>query len=254
MAKKIVVVGPDLMLDWDKYRNIMHELHGQIGRGVLTLDHLQAVVEHRNPFDAVTSPKTEFVQAVRSMDELLADWVNFYRDVFGEEVDFSGLRVPERREGFDRLIVVAKGMSPERVFQKCREYFRCAERQGLDEIVFDLGGVDRRYRRSDHETHAVWVRNLVKADQELNYQSANDLTARGIPGITLEARELYELKFFRETSNHLDARGTSTLCTGSRLYNRLVPSVHWSDSADRMIVLLHPPSFAEVFLRSREVV
>lgn len=51
MTKQMVVVSPDLTLDWDKYRHIMYELHGQIGRGVLTLDHLQAVVEHRNPFE-----------------------------------------------------------------------------------------------------------------------------------------------------------------------------------------------------------
>lgn len=51
------VVSPDLMLDWlEKKRNIFGELDRQLIRGLknagsgLTLDHLQAVVEHRNPF------------------------------------------------------------------------------------------------------------------------------------------------------------------------------------------------------------
>ena len=64
MAKQQVVVGPDLMLDWDKYRGIMHELHGQIGRGILTLDHLQLVVEHRNPFEAVVAAKADIIVSI----------------------------------------------------------------------------------------------------------------------------------------------------------------------------------------------
>lgn len=256
MAKQ-VVVGPDLTLDWDKYRNIMHELHGQIGRGVLTLDHLQAIVEHRNPFEvaAVAQPKAEVVQSVRSVDELLADWVNFYRDVFGEEVDFSGLRVPERRKGFDRLIVVAKDMSPERVFQKCQEQFHCWKYtdRNLDEIVFDANGLERKYRRSDHETHAVWVRDRVESDDELKNRSADNLANAKIPGITLEARELYELKYFKETGKHLDRRNW-TLCSGSQNLSGGVPGVDWCGVDDKMYVDWYRPAYSRGDLCSREQV
>lgn len=255
MAKQ-AVVGPDLMLDWDKYCNIMHELHGQIGRGVLTLDHLQAVVEHRNPFEVVASPKAGVVQVVRSVDEILAEWVSFYREVFGEEVDFSGLRVPERRDGFNRLIVVAKGMTPESVFQKCRALFKAWKYtidRSLDEVVFDADdGVEQKYRQSDHKTYAVWVRDRVEADQELKNLSANQLKEYGILGITLEARELYELKYFKETGKHLDWK-IVTLCAGSRRVDGRVPGVDWGGRG-RMRVYWYNPSNAYDDLRSREQV
>lgn len=264
MTKQSMVVGPGLTPDWlKKRRGIMGAIEDQLILGLerpgagLTLDQLQVVVEHRNPFETVVPLKPEVIQAVRSVEELLADWVTFYREVFGEEVDFSGLKVPERRQGFDRLIVVARGMSPERVFQKCHEHFRCWKytNQSLDEIVFDVGGVEQKYRRSDHETHAVWVHDRVEADQELKNRSANNLAAAAIPGITLEARELYELKYFKETGEgkHLDIRSV-TLCTGSRDVNGSVPRVHWCGYDDKVYVSWYSPSSAGDDLRSREAV
>ena len=192
---------------------------------------------------------------VRSVDELVAEWSDFYREI-GVEVDFAGLRVPEHRDGFDRLIVVAKGMTPERVYQKCLEHFRCWKYTGdqsLDEFVFDFGGVEKKYRRSDHETHAVWVRDRDEADQELKRRSANDLAAAKIFGITLEARELYELKYFRETGKHLD-RKNITLCTGSRHVHGDVPGVYWNGNSDEMHVRWYNPDNASGHLRSREQV
>lgn len=206
---------------------------------------------------AVVAPPVSVVTAsvIRSVDEQFADWVNFYRDVFREEVDFSGLRVPEHRDGFDRLIVIAKKMSPERVFQKCRGNFRCWKYtyQSLDKIVFDVDSLERKYRRSDHESYAIWVRDREEADQELKSRSANDLAHARIPGITLEARELYELKYFKETRKHLD-RHNWTLCAGSRGVRGRVPSVSWDGDDDRLRVEWDRPDVAGDRLRSREAV
>ena len=201
--------------------------------------------------DAIVFPTISTAEVVEA---ILADWANFYREI-GVEVDLSELRVPTRREGFGRLIVVAKGMSPERVFQKCREHFQCWKymNESLDEIVFDRDGVDRKFRRSDHETHAVWVRDRDEADKELKNRSANDLAASNIPGITLEACELYELKYFKETGKHLDRKNV-TLCAGSRFVDGHVPGVHWSGRSDEMDVLWYDPSRADDVLRSREQV
>ncbi len=124
MTKRSLVVGPVLTPNWlEKWRGIVAEIDRQLIVGVqeegkgLTLDQLQLVTEHRNPFETVASPNSGVVvpqpPVVRSVDGLLADWRNFYRDIFGEEVNFSGLRIPEHRDGFDRLIVVVRGMTPE---------------------------------------------------------------------------------------------------------------------------------------------
>ncbi len=266
MAKQ-EVVGPVLTPDWlEKRRGIAAEIDRQLIIGVqeegkgLTLDQLQLVTEHRNPFEAVAPPPNSVVvvpqpSVARSVDELLAEWVSFYHEI-GVEVDLLGLKVPARREGFPRIIVVAKGMSPERAYQKCREHFRCWKYIGdrsLDEVLFDLGGVEKEYRRSDHETHAVWVRDRVEADQELKNRSARDLEAAKIPGITLEARELYELKYFKETGKHLDIRNW-TLCAGSRDVNGSVPGVGWCGVDGELSVLWYDPSLASDDLRSREAV
>jgi hypothetical protein len=59
MADKTLVVSLDQMPDWlEKRRKIMGEIDTQLIRGLqepgkgLTLDHLQATAEHRNPFEA----------------------------------------------------------------------------------------------------------------------------------------------------------------------------------------------------------
>lgn len=197
---------------------------------------------------------------IRSVDELLTEWADFYYEI-GAKVDLSGLKVPTRREGFDQLIVVARGMSPERVFQKCNKHFGCWKYtdKKLDEVVFDVDGFDRKYRRSDHEIQAVWVRDRAEADQELKNRSANDLAAAKIPGITLEARELYGLKYFMETGKSLDQKSI-TLSTGSRCVGGGVPGVCWASGHGKkswytkMNVDWYHPSCADDRLRSRETV
>lgn len=205
------------------------------------------------PDVAIVVPTISTAEVVAA---ILVDWATFYRDIFGIEVDFSDLGVPKRRLGFDRLIVVAKGMGPERVFQKCQEHFQCRKytgQQNLDDIVFDVGGLEKKYRRSDHETHAVWVRDRIEADQENKNRSANDLAMAKIPGITLEVREFYELKYFRETRKHLDIHNW-TLCTGSRDVYGSVLGVSWHGHSDEMDVDWHHPDDANDDLRSREAV
>jgi|SRR3989344_1419388 len=241
---KHMVVSPDLKLDWDKYSNIMREINGQLGRGGLTLDHLQAVVEHRNPFEATEERCTH--PGLIAPDASL-DWANFYREVFGEEHDFSTLKIPVH-EGFSRTIIVAKGMTPERLFQKCLERFRTWKwtDQSLDEIVISD-------RTSKDGAYAVCFRNVVEADANLKLMSANDLKAANIPGITLEERLLMELKYFKETRKHLDIKNV-TLCSGSRFSDGVVPGVGWSSYGAEMHVDGFHPDYRYDDLHAREAV
>lgn len=157
--------------------------------------------------------------AASGASELLTNWQNFYVDVFGLNPDFSNLRIPEKREGFDRLIVIAQGMTPNKLYAKCVELFPSWRyTDNLDLIISD--------RKADHD-YAIWVRDRVEADEELKNKSANTLKEDGVVAITLEERLLYELKFFEETGKHLDISNW-TLCAGSRDPNGNVPSVCWS--------------------------
>ena len=73
-----IVVSPDLTLDWNKYHKTMTEINRQIGTGTLTLDHLQAVIEHRNPF-IVPGWMVEMLNRERS----------YHKTFFGMEFDLT---------------------------------------------------------------------------------------------------------------------------------------------------------------------
>jgi len=178
----------------------------------------------------------------------LADWQGFYRDLFGLEVDLSGLVVPAKKKGFDRLIVVAQGMTPQRLYDKCAEFFPCWK--WADE---DLDRVVQSERTAKDGTYAVWFRDVVEADEDLKNLSANDLKTKGIPGITLEERLLYELKYFKETGGHLDIENI-TLCSGSRCSDGDVPEVGWVPVGRRLSVVWCHPVDSDPGRRSRRAV
>ena len=175
----------------------------------------------------------------------LADWQEFYRGLFGLEIDLSGLSVPGRKKGFDRLIVVAQGMTPQRLYDKCAEFFPCWKwvNQNLDECV-------QSERTAKDGTYAVWFREGVEADKDLKNLSANDLEKKLIPGITLEERLLMELKYFKETGGHLDIESI-TLCSGSRYSDGHVPKVNWNPVHRKLNVNWYLPENSNPNLRSR---
>ena len=82
MSKKLVV-SPDQMPDWlEKRRSIMSEIDGQLIRGFrepgkgLTLEQLQSVVEHRNPFEVPLVGDGVELHKNKSADEKLGDFLS----------------------------------------------------------------------------------------------------------------------------------------------------------------------------------
>ena len=158
----------------------------------------------------------------------ITDWQQFYHDLFGLEIDLLGLSVPAKKKGFDRLVIVAQGMTLQRLYDNCVKLCPCWKwtDDDLDKIV-------QSERTAKDGTYAVWFRDVVEADEELKNLSANDLKEKGIPGITLEERLLMELKYFKETGNHLDIKSW-TLCSGSRDSGGGVPDVGWGSGGLRV--------------------
>ena len=189
----------------------------------LVLDGKRDPEEVSQTFQAIIAGK-RLVEATPTLQEMLADWANFYKEVYGLELDFSGITIPDRKPGFDRLLVIAQGMTPQRLFDKCKELFPSVKYtdRNLDEIIeSDRTSKDRHY--------AIWIRDRVEADEENKNFSADDLKKRGSAEITFEERMLYEQKFFKETSDHPD-KVSWTLCPGSRNSGGDVPYAGWSDS------------------------
>ncbi len=190
-----------------------------------------------------------FQSLANVIDSQIQEWEEFYQQVFGMTVDFSKLIIPQKSEGFDRLIVIAQGITPERIFQKCRELFGAWKFYGdsLDQVIVHSD------RTAVKGAYAIWVRDRIEADEELKDLSANDLKARGVPGTTFEERGLYELKYWKETGRHLDIQNL-TLCSGSRYSDGGVPSVDWGGVDRKMNVSGCYSDNHYGCLRSRQVV
>jgi len=84
---KEMVGSPDLMPDWfQKYKGIKKEMNEQLLRGLrtpgdgLTLDHLQALVEHRNPFAKTVQPICTYA------DKLMAQTAKMLSKRFGKKI------------------------------------------------------------------------------------------------------------------------------------------------------------------------
>jgi len=193
------------------------------------------------PLEPSLTP-AEIVQA-----KMVTDWQNLYYETFGVTVDFSNLSIPAKRKGFERLIIVAQGMTVQRIFEKCQEFFPCepgnSDTTWVDRIISD--------RNSQNSPYAIWLRDRVEADKELKDLSVNQLKEKGIAGITLEERLLFELKYFKETGKHLDIQG-GTLCSGSSSNDNMVPCVFWYDG--KLQVGWEPYFTVSDYLSPRQVV
>ena len=176
-------------------------------------------------------------------------WEQFYAVYFGIDVDFSKVKLPEKRQGFDQLIVVAKGMTPNKVIEAMRKKFDC-------HLYAD--DLDQAVPKNDREPkghYAIWIRERVEADEELKNLSANQLEEKGIAGITLLERLLGELFHFWKTGNHLYIENW-TLCSGSRHSDGCVPYVYWDPCKRELRVYGCDSGYVERngLLRSRAVV
>ena len=173
----------------------------------------------------------------------LAEWAAFYWEAFGITLDTSKIQIPSHQNGFNRLIVVAQGLTLERIYRALKKKMPVWKHwDNLDSV--------ESVRKAD-KTYAVWVRDRQEADEELKNKSANDLKSDGTNCITLEERLLLEMMYFRETGKHLDIQNV-TLCTGSRHAFGYVPDVGWR--GDGVCVRWFRPDCADGFLRSRVVV
>ena len=152
----------------------------------------------------------------------LEDWKKFYKNNFNLDADFSGMEIPGKKKGFDRLIVVAQGLTLNQVFDACRKHFPCYR------YTDDLDTAVPTNDRTPTVAYAIWVRERVEADKEHKNRSADDLKDAEVTGITLLERMLFELKYFLETGKHLDIENV-TLCAGSRCSGGDVPYACWDD-------------------------
>lgn len=174
-------------------------------------------------------------------------WADFYRRIFGKEVNLANLHVPAKPEYECWPIVMVPGISNNDAFDACKKQFGKAWR-----YEGDLNTVRDIVKRSEGP-YVVWVKAVVEADSDLANVSAEEIAERGINTLTLRERLILELKYFDETKSHLDIKNW-TLCAGSRYAGGGVPCVYWLGGVTKLSVRWCGVGSAHPCLRARAAV
>lgn len=150
----------------------------------------------------------------------LAVWGSRYLGI-GIKKDFSKLRIPDRPDGFSRLIGVVKELKISELITQLKKkmnFWTYADLKNLDKVEDIVQRPDGDY--------AIWVRDRQEADEELKNKSAEDIQNEDLNTEILKERLLHEWAYNEETGKHLDEK-SSTLCAGSRFSDDSVPYVYW---------------------------
>ena len=192
--------------------------------------------------------RTALIGEGEELDVRLQEQLRFYSEVFGLDVDVTGLKLPSEREGFGWLLLVPAGMTLNIAWAKCRERFKsCYSYMGDD--------LDKAVPTNERDpaklgTYAIRFRDRVEADEEWRDTSANNITTKKIATITLLERILLELWYHWKTGGkHLDIMN-GTLCSGSRCSDGSVPDV--SMGGGYFYVSWGSPDCSDGRLRPRE--
>lgn len=242
MATKKVDIGETLFTD-RQLASRLKETFGQLAEGALTGDHIQALNEHRDGFAPAKSVNVD-------LNDQVERWRHHFKTLYRMNPDFSGLYIPERAVGFDRLIIVPKGLTHKKWVETART---------IHEVSLysdDLDGVVTVNNRTPKDrSYGVWIRDRQEADEELKGESAKSVANMDpkVSGIVLLERLVGGTGYLFEKMCHMDWDNW-TLCAGSRDSDGYVPYVLWHSDLRRVCVGWYLPSLSSPRLRARAVV
>src|SRR3989344_1240248 len=71
----------------------------------------------------------------KPLSQQLADWRLFYKKFFQHNLDIHSIQIPDQPNGFDRLIVVAKGFTLNQIYAVMVRHFDCWQyTEDLDKV------------------------------------------------------------------------------------------------------------------------
>lgn len=230
---------------WVEIANTMSELIPEMSQ-----EDAQLLIGSKDEFNAGIRRAFEPFIQTKSVLYWLDEMTRFYKEVFNLDCDFSKLRAPVSREGFNWLLVADHRVTTELAFQKCQERFAAWK---YDDRSLDVA-IPTNDRSEKDRDYAIWLRDTVEVDEIHENKSANDLQTAGIKGITTRERLMLELWYeWKNRGQHLDSQNW-TLCSGSRGDDGRVPNVRWRPSDRQLLVAWGYPVGRGGDLRCREVV
>ena len=211
------------------------ELVRQVVDGELKSFQVQAIIEHRNPFDFLG---------------VEIDWLRVY-EVLGLKAEYEAeqanlVSMPDPAY-WDAKVV--RGVTPNLVVKAFR-VLGVKVWTYVDDLDTSVPINDRDPKGS----YVVRFQRTVEADPENANQSADDREELGVKDITLLERLLLGLGYFLATEGeHLDVKN-ATLCSGSRRSDGSVPGVRWGAGSRELYVCACRPAGRDDDLRARAVV
>lgn len=207
-----------------------------------SIDSAQRIIEQAGQFKL---RQVGFLQEFGTTADarVVADWQRFYKEHFSFDVDFSKVGIPQRPKGNYRLLFIAKGMTMNTAFTRCKKLF--ATWQYAD----DLDAAITQNARTASENYAVWVLDEVEPDKQYRGKSTRQADPDMKLGITVLERIIFEIKYFSETGKHLDIKGV-TFCSGSRYAGGDVPCADWCGGRFRVRWYRLDYSFSDYGIRS----
>lgn len=161
----------------------------------------------------------------------LKEYVRFYKEVFGLDVNLTGVKLPPKTKGFSWLVFIAKELGSQPIdtaIIACHKLFTVVGAYP-DSQADQTSSINDRDPRNG--SYAIRVGNRIEADKELKGLSDNDIVKRKLVTMTWLERLILELFHFWKTKKHLDIKNW-TLCSGSRtdLQNGCIPTVGWDSN------------------------
>jgi hypothetical protein len=168
--------------------------------------------------------------AVMTIESQIKLWETFYKELFGMNEDFSQVSIPKHRPGFDRLIIVAHGVTLEMVCSVACSRF------GLSTSLWrDIASFNKiECRDTKNGSYAILVRDDVDADRTHINRSIDYLKRENINGIMIIEYLFMALFRLGLDGTTLDCQ-TSTLCSGSCKIN-----------GDAVVLYFSPPRSIKV--------
>ena len=192
---------------------------------------LEWLVEDGKEFfeSKLTELGQEFLKTINAKNpdrvKMIGWWEAFYKKHFGINVSLSGIQIPDRPAvGKWRLLILVPGLTNNCVYDVLQKHFTCW-RYTED---LDAGVPVNERDPSKIGAYAIWVRDVIEADDCHKNKSANMVAAERpvLKTETLLERMIHELVYFLETDGHLDTSNW-TLCSGSRGAGGDVPCACW---------------------------
>jgi len=180
----------------------------------------------------------------------LSKWESFYKKIFGQKYDFSGISVPQGEDVFAWLICMAGDIPAEDWLSKGKNpppFWKWTDRKLEDVLDLSFG------RDGWNKQYIVRAKANLEADEDLKNLSAIQIAERKINSLGLRERLALGRFLYWDKEVILD-RNTLTLCADSRYSDGDVPDVDFNLDDGWVDVYWYNPDNRDDSLRVREAV